>query len=34
MEVVLDRLDRHGELYEGLLKTKQRLGTALRALES
>jgi bifunctional non-homologous end joining protein LigD len=33
-EAVLDRLDRHGDLYEGVLKTKQRLGPALRALES
>ncbi len=34
MEAVLDRLDRHGDLHEGVLKTKQRLGPALRALES
>jgi bifunctional non-homologous end joining protein LigD len=34
MEVVLDRLDRHGDLHAGVLKTKQRLGPALRALES
>jgi bifunctional non-homologous end joining protein LigD len=34
MEAVLDRLDRHGDLYEGVLKMKQRLGPALRALES
>jgi bifunctional non-homologous end joining protein LigD len=34
MEAVLDRLDRHGDLYEGVLTTKQRLGPALRALES
>ena len=34
MDVVLDRLDRHGDLYEGVLKTKQRLGPALRAFES
>jgi bifunctional non-homologous end joining protein LigD len=34
MEAVLDRLDRHGDLYAGVLKTKQRLGPALRALES
>jgi bifunctional non-homologous end joining protein LigD len=34
MEAVLDRLHRHGDLYEGVLKTKQRLGPALRALES
>jgi hypothetical protein len=31
---VLDRLDRHGDLHEGVLKTKQRLGPALRAVES
>jgi bifunctional non-homologous end joining protein LigD len=30
MDAVLDRLDRHGDLYEGVLKTKQRLGSALR----
>jgi bifunctional non-homologous end joining protein LigD len=34
MEAVLDRLDRQGDLFEGVLKTKQRLGPALRALES
>ena len=34
MEAVLDRLDRHGDLYEGVLKTKQHLGPALRALKS
>jgi bifunctional non-homologous end joining protein LigD len=33
MEAVLDRLDRHGDLYEGVLTTKQRLGPALRMLE-
>jgi bifunctional non-homologous end joining protein LigD len=33
MEAVLDRLDRHGDLFEGVLKTKQRLGPALRALD-
>ena len=33
MEAVVDRLDRHGDLYEGMLTTKQRLGSALRALE-
>jgi bifunctional non-homologous end joining protein LigD len=32
MEVVLARLDRHGDLHEGVLKTKQRLGAALGAL--
>jgi bifunctional non-homologous end joining protein LigD len=30
MEAVLDRLNRHGDLHAGLLKTKQRLGPALR----
>ena len=34
MEAVLDRLARHGDLHAGVLKTKQRLGPALRALES
>jgi bifunctional non-homologous end joining protein LigD len=34
MDAVLDRLDRDGDLYEGVLKTKQRLDPALRgALE-
>ncbi len=32
MEVVRRRLDSHGDLYEGVLRTKQRLGPALRAL--
>jgi bifunctional non-homologous end joining protein LigD len=31
MDAVLGRLRRHGDLYEGVLKTKQRLGPALRA---
>ena len=34
MEAVLDRLNRYGDLHDGVLKTKQRLGPALRALES
>jgi bifunctional non-homologous end joining protein LigD len=34
MDAVLDRLDRHGDLYQDVLKTKQRLGPGLRALES
>ena len=34
MDAVHDRLDRDGDLYEGVLKMKQRLGPALRALES
>jgi bifunctional non-homologous end joining protein LigD len=34
MDAVLDRLDRHGDLYEGVPNTKQRLGPALRALGS
>jgi bifunctional non-homologous end joining protein LigD len=34
MDAVLRRLRRHGDLYEGVLKTKQRLGPALRALGS
>jgi bifunctional non-homologous end joining protein LigD len=32
--VVLDRVERHGDLYEGVLKTRQSLGAALRALTS
>ena len=32
MEVVLDRVDRFGDLYEGVLKTKQRLDRALASL--
>src|SRR5262245_1450756 len=31
MVTVLGRLRRHGDLYEGVLKTRQRLGPALRA---
>jgi bifunctional non-homologous end joining protein LigD len=34
MDSVGDRLQRHGDLYEGVLTTKQRLGPALRALEA
>jgi bifunctional non-homologous end joining protein LigD len=34
MDAVLDRLDRHGDIHESVLKTKQRLGPALRALDS
>jgi bifunctional non-homologous end joining protein LigD len=33
MEAVLDRLARHGDLHAGVLKTKQHVGPALRALE-
>jgi bifunctional non-homologous end joining protein LigD len=32
MEVVLDRVARYGDLYEGVLKTKQSLAKALRAI--
>jgi bifunctional non-homologous end joining protein LigD len=32
MEGVLDRIHRHGDLFEGVLKTRQRLEPALRAL--
>jgi bifunctional non-homologous end joining protein LigD len=32
MDAVLDRLDRVGDLHDGVLTTKQRLGPALRAL--
>jgi bifunctional non-homologous end joining protein LigD len=34
MEVVLDRVQRHGDLFEGVLTTRQALGTALDALKS
>ena len=33
MEVVRQRIARDGDLYEGVLKTKQSLGAALKALE-
>jgi bifunctional non-homologous end joining protein LigD len=32
MEAVLDRIRRHGDLFEGALTTRQRLGQALQAL--
>jgi bifunctional non-homologous end joining protein LigD len=32
MEVVLDRVRRHGDLFEGVLKTRQRIDKALAAL--
>jgi bifunctional non-homologous end joining protein LigD len=32
MEVVLDRVERFGDLYEGVLKTRQRLDRALASL--
>ena len=32
MEVVLDRIGKHGDLFEGVLNTKQRLDRALKAL--
>jgi bifunctional non-homologous end joining protein LigD len=32
MEVVLDRIEREGDLYKGVLTTKQPLGKALRAV--
>ena len=34
MDVVLDRIRRHGDLFEGVLTTRQRLEPALRALHS
>jgi DNA primase len=34
MDVVRGRLQRRGDLYEGVLRTKQRLGPALRAITS
>ena len=33
MDVVLRRIKEHGDLYEGVLTTKQSLGAALKALE-
>jgi DNA primase len=33
MEVVLARIERQGDLYESVLKTRQSLGAALRALK-
>jgi bifunctional non-homologous end joining protein LigD len=32
MDAVLGRVSRHGDLYEGVLTTRQRLGPALRAI--
>jgi DNA primase len=32
MEAVLERVRRHGDLFDGVLTTHQRLGPALRAL--
>jgi DNA primase len=32
MDVVLDRVRRHGDLFEGVLTTRQRLDKALNAL--
>jgi len=32
MDVVLERIREHGDLYEGVLKTKQSLGAALSAV--
>jgi bifunctional non-homologous end joining protein LigD len=33
LEVVLQRIARDGDLFEGVLTTKQSLGAALKALE-
>jgi bifunctional non-homologous end joining protein LigD len=33
MDVVRRRIEEHGDLFQGVLKTKQSLGTALRALQ-
>jgi hypothetical protein len=33
MDTVRGRLHRHGDLYEGVLTTKQRLEPALRSLK-
>ena len=32
MDVVLERIRRHGDLFEGVLTTRQRLEPALKAL--
>jgi bifunctional non-homologous end joining protein LigD len=32
MEVVLSRVEQHGDLFEGVLTTKQRLAEALKTL--
>ena len=32
MEVVRGRVAKHGDLYDGVLTTRQRLGEALRSL--
>jgi bifunctional non-homologous end joining protein LigD len=32
MEVVLDRIEKHGDLFEGVLTTRQRIDRALNAL--
>ena len=32
MDVVLARVEQHGDLFEGVLTTKQRLSDALRSL--
>jgi DNA primase len=32
MDVVLARIERHGDLFEGVLTTRQSLGAALRSL--
>jgi hypothetical protein len=32
MEAVLERIRRHGDIFEGVLTTRQRLEPALRAL--
>jgi bifunctional non-homologous end joining protein LigD len=33
MDAVLERVDRHGDLFEGVLSTKQSLARALKALK-
>jgi hypothetical protein len=32
MDVALERIRKHGDLFEGVLKTRQRLDKALNAL--
>jgi bifunctional non-homologous end joining protein LigD len=33
MDAVRQRIAEHGDLFEGVLKTRQSLGTALKALQ-
>ena len=33
MDAVLERVDEHGDLFEGVLTTRQSLGRALKAIQ-